>query len=151
MIACLEVWFVGGELLKVVSDPTWLSSKSGGARWDTIGFNDAAWAKVSAVGRYGGPPWGRIDQLTDNVYGPQSAGIPGVVRVTYVPQNESVMLRNLGTPSAYAATYFDPVTGAKTSAPSIAADASGSWTCPPPPGNDHDWVLILERTSKLDN
>jgi hypothetical protein len=41
------------------------------------------------------------------------------------------------------ASYFDPVSGAKTKIGPIILEG-GSWTCPPPAGCDHDWVLIVE-------
>jgi hypothetical protein len=85
-----------------------------------------------------------MDQPSDDAFGPQSAGVPGGVRIIYVPQNEAIAVRNLGAKAAYAATYFDPVSGAKTALPAVQADVAGSWTCPPPIGQDHDWVLILE-------
>ena len=144
LIACLEIRFAGGDLLKLVSDAMWLSSKTEGAGWDSVAFDDAAWNKALAVGSYGDPPWGRIDSPKDDAFEPQSTGIPNSVRVTYVPNGEPIVVRGLGTPTGFAAIYFDPVSGAKTAAPAIQADAAGSWNCPPPAGIDHDWVLILE-------
>ncbi len=76
---------------------------------------------------------------------PQSTGIPGVVRVIYVPLARPILVRELAIHAAYQATYFDPVTGAKTDAGVIHPDETGSWTCQPPSGQDHDWVLILEE------
>ena len=47
------------------------------------------------VAKYGEGPWGRIDPVqNDDVFGPQSTGIPGVVRITYVPEL-SLGLRDL--------------------------------------------------------
>jgi hypothetical protein len=83
----------------------------------------------------------------DDLFGPQSAGIPGVVRIIYVPQPQPVVVRNLVGRAAYAPAYFDPVSGAKAPLPPVEADDAGSWTCPAPPGQDHDWVLILEAPS----
>ena len=87
----------------------------------------------------------RLDEAKDESYGPQAAGIPGVVRVIYVPQSEAVEVRYLVAQAAYAATGFDPVSGDKTPLGTIHADAAGRWTCAPPAGKDHDWVLILEE------
>ena len=84
----------------------------------------------------------------DEAFGPQSAGIPGVVLLIYVPESEPIMVRQLGKGGAYAATYFDPVSGAKTAVAAVQADDAGSWKCPPPAGHDHDWVLILEAKTK---
>jgi hypothetical protein len=96
------------------------------------------------------PEWASFaDKSTneDSVFGPQSAGIPGVVRIVYVPEHRAVMVRELGAYAAYVATYFDPVSGAKTPMAPIQADGAGLWTCPPPNGQGHDWVLVLEETS----
>src|ERR1019366_1555166 len=32
----------------------------------------------------------------------------------------------------------------KTAVPAVHSDAAGLWTCPPPVGISHDWVLMLE-------
>jgi len=80
----------------------------------------------------------------DEVFGPQSAGISDVVRIIYVPESEPIVVRQLDRSGAYAATYFDPVSGTKTALPAVNADDNGAWTCPPPAGQDHDWILILE-------
>lgn len=83
----------------------------------------------------------------DEIHGPQSAGIPGVVRIIYVPEPRAIVVRDLGNRAAYAPTYFDPVSGAKMPMASIQADDAGLWTCPAPTGHDHDWVLILEAAT----
>ena len=67
-----------------------------------------------AVGRYGDAPWGQIGPPTDESYGPQATGIPGVVRVIYVPESQPIVVRNLDPHTAYSATYFDPVSGVLT-------------------------------------
>jgi hypothetical protein len=100
------------------------------------------------VGRYGDGPWGQIGEANDETYGPQATGIPGVVRVIYVPQSEAVEVRHLVAQAAYTATCFDPVSGDKTSLGTIRADAAGRWLCPAPAGKDHDWVLILQDTGE---
>jgi len=145
LIACLEIQFADGGALKLVSDATWRSSKSEVAGWDRAIFEDETWAKATAIGGYGAAPWGQIDgSNNDEVFGPQCAGIAGVVRVIYVPESEPIVVRNLSAGAAYAATYFDPVSGAKTTPAPVRVGAAGLWTCPPPIGHNHDWVLILE-------
>jgi hypothetical protein len=84
----------------------------------------------------------------DPLYGPQSTGIPGAVRITYVPENRPIISRGLRAHVNYSASYFDPVTGAKTKIGPIRADEMGSWICPPPTGCNHDWVLVLEDDPK---
>ena len=77
---------------------------------------------------------------------PQAAGIPGLVRIIYVPENQVVEVRGLGSQAKYAAAYFDPVTGEKASLGIVQADNRGMWKCRPPLGQDHDWVLVLENS-----
>lgn len=89
------------------------------------------------------PEWARCAGK-DGAFAPQSTGLPGGMRIIYVPENDPVEMSHLGTLGAYVATCFDPVTGAKTPPVLIHADKGGSWKCPPPAGQDHDWVLILE-------
>jgi hypothetical protein len=147
LIVCLEARFAENErVVKLVSDDTWRSARDEADGWDSLGFDDSGWAKAMVVGRYGDGPWGQIGEANDETYGPQATGIPGVVRVIYVPQSEAVEVRYLVAQAAYTATCFDPVSGDKTSLGTIRADAAGRWLCPPPAGRDHDWVLILEGT-----
>ncbi|MEO6034221.1 MAG: putative collagen-binding domain-containing protein, partial [Verrucomicrobiota bacterium] len=114
--------------------------------WEGASFDTSHWEKALAIGNYGDGPWGAIGAGdNDGVYGPQSTGIHGGVRLIYAPVNEAITIRGLEGNMAYAARYFDPVSGkTTTSKASVKADASGSWTCPPPEGNNHDWVLVLE-------
>jgi hypothetical protein len=77
--------------------------------------------------------------------GPQSCGIPGSVRLTYVPEVQPIICHELKAQTTYSATYFDPVTGTKKAIGPIESDATGSWTCPPPADCTHDWVLIIEE------
>jgi hypothetical protein len=88
------------------------------------------------------PEWTAFNS-NDNLNGPQSAGIPGV-RLIYAPRAEPVELRELGGRAAFAARWFDPVTGVTTPLEDIRGDEKGRCICPPPAGLNHDWVLILE-------
>jgi Protein of unknown function (DUF4038)/Domain of unknown function (DUF5060) len=145
LIVHLEIRFADGELLAVNSDETWHSMKSEVAGWDEVNFDDALCEKAKVVGKYGDSPWGRLDPLNnDDVFGPQSAGVPGVVRVMYVPDAEAIVVKNLGNEAAYIPLYFDPVSGERSKAAMVEADESGSWICRPPSGVNHDWVLVLE-------
>ncbi len=75
---------------------------------------------------------------------PQATGIPDMVRIIWVPRNEPILVRNLNPRVAWAAAYFDPVTGGRKKLGEIRADPMGVWNCDPPPNNEHDWVLALE-------
>ena len=93
------------------------------------------------------PEWAALARQpsSDPASEPQAAGIPGRVRVIYVPENQAIEVRGLGSQAKCAATYFDPVTGQKTSLGEVRADNRGVWVCPPPPGEDHDWVVVVEN------
>jgi hypothetical protein len=146
LLAILEIRFADGELLKLASEATWRWNKLEVAGWDTAGFDDGNWAQGLVIGLYGDGPWGLIGGGPEDASsGPQALGIPETVRIIYVPQSEPILLRHLGTQAAWRAEYFDPVTGEKKSQGTIHADPAGSWICPPPAANDHDWVLILEH------
>ncbi len=152
LIASLEVRFADGESLKLASDASWRWSTNSAGGWDTVAFNDATWANGLVIGRHGDGPWGEIGNGPDNEsYGPQAAGIPGVVRVIYVPQSEPIVVRNLLAQAPYSAQYFDPVSGERNPLGPVHADAAGSWTCMPPAAHDHDWVLILESPISVSN
>jgi hypothetical protein len=145
LIAALEILFTNGETMTLTSDNTWRSAKGGAPAWDTIAFEDFSWANALVIGKHGDGPWGKIDR-SDNgeIFGPQSTGITGMVRVIYVPESQTISARVLRPDQTYSAKTFDPVTGETASLGRIQADSSGAWQCPPPAAHDHDWVLILE-------
>jgi hypothetical protein len=146
LIARMEIRLSENETVRFVTDSSWRCAKSSAPGWNKLSFNDETWASAMTVADYGGGPWGKIETPNDsNVYGPQSAGIPDVVRIIYVPHHDSIVVLNLGRKEEYAAFYFDPVNGGRTKvSAAVEADDEGSWTCPPPGGLDHDWVLIIE-------
>jgi hypothetical protein len=135
LIAALEINFADGGVLRVNSDAGWLCAKTEVSE---------AWTNAIIAARYGEGPWGDIDGQDGGLNGPQSAGIAGGVRLIYVPRAEPVEVRNLGPRASFAARWFDPVTGATAHLGEIRSDENGCWTCPPPAGLSHDWVLILE-------
>jgi transposase len=134
LIAVLEIKFAGG-VVHIDSDATWQCAKIETAE---------VWTNAMIAARYGQGPWGEIDGPSDSLNGPQSTSIPGVVRLIYAPRAEPVEVLNLDWRAAYAARWFDPVTGVTTLLGEIRCDDKGRWTCPPPAGLDHDWVLLLE-------
>ncbi|MEO7298078.1 MAG: DUF4038 domain-containing protein, partial [Verrucomicrobiota bacterium] len=154
LIEHLEIHFADGEILKLISDGDWRSAKSEISGWNKKDFDDSAWDKALVIGKYGDGPWGPIDPLDNNsdVYGPQSTGIPGVVRLIYVPENDPIIVHHLGRNAAYSASFFDPVTGDKIAPTKAKADKNGQLTFSPPAfrlaGQPHDWVLILEPADK---
>jgi hypothetical protein len=141
LIAGLEIQLADGQLVQVASDSEWSCANSD---------QPDAWTNAIIAAQYGGGPWGDLEAGTDDATGPQSSGIPGVVRVIYVPRAAPVELFHLGARSAYLARWFDPVTGLTSPLGEIRGDENGRWRCEPPAGLEHDWVLILELKRDLD-
>ena len=108
------------------------------------GYDDTAWPAAVVVGELGDQPWGPITPPDLNLAGPQTAGIAGKVRVTYVPYHEPIVVSALKPNAKYAATIFDPVTGRTGKKISVRADRSGQRRFDPPAGHMHDWVLVVE-------
>ena len=75
---------------------------------------------------------------------PYAAGVPGVVRIVYMPRALPVVVRKLEPDTHYIASSFDPITGQRDEIGPARPDADGSWTAAPPAGTDGDWVLLLE-------
>jgi hypothetical protein len=144
LLACLEIRYAGGRVQRIVTDGSWKTwgSKIGG--WESRAFDDTAWPVAIVVGQLGDQPWGPINSPDLSLHGPQSAGIPGKLRITYVPYAEPIVMRGLGANTAWRATCFDPPTGKEKKLGRIIAGTDGTGSCPPPAGSDHDWILILE-------
>jgi hypothetical protein len=148
LIASMEIQFADGQILKLSSDPGWLCAKSATAGWDGPSFDDSTWVHALAIGKHGDGPWGKVDQSDrDEAFQPQSAGTDKL-RISYVPEAQTIAARNLVAGKSYSAKSFDPVTGKMSSLGEIHADSKGAYLCSPPAGLDHDWVLILEQSSQ---
>jgi len=91
------------------------------------------------------PEWASFtNQAPEALEVPQATGIPGLVRIIWVPRSEPIIVRHLDQEAGWTAAYFDPVNGTRKRLGEARADQSGIWRCDSPAGNDHDWVLILE-------
>lgn len=79
---------------------------------------------------------------------PYAAGIPGVVRVIYIPPRiyrwTGPCVKQLEPEMSYHAFYFSPVDGTEYDLGAVTADKDNSWQSPIVPFA-HDWVLVLER------
>ncbi len=144
MFACLEIRYADGRVQRITTDGTWKAwgSKLGG--WDARAYDDTPWPAAVVIAKVGDQPWGDLGSPDLSLQGPQSAGISGQVRVTYVPHAEPVVVRDLGAKATWRVTRFDPASGKEKKLGRITAAADGSWACPPPAGSDHDWILIFE-------
>jgi hypothetical protein len=80
---------------------------------------------------------------------PYAAGIPGEVRVIYIPAEASwvawrgaMLVKGLEEGATYRAFYFDPTNGAEHALGSVAG--GDDYGVPKPPVFQ-DWVLVLEN------
>jgi hypothetical protein len=128
----------------------------GDVPWDVAehlpGSQHIAYSKALLM-RY---PWWRFEPHSDwtdphwskeNYLLPYAAGVPGEVRVIFIPPAwDPPKVINLENGAAYRAFYFDPKSGKKHDAVDVAADSAGSWTAPITP-TFADWILVLEKKS----
>jgi hypothetical protein len=81
------------------------------------------------------------------LYGPFATGIPGKVRIVYVPQPQAVKMQQLEAGAKYRASVFDPTTGETTDLGVVAAGQQSRPTVSKPERiESDDWVVVLERT-----
>ena len=104
-------------------------------------FESLAWTKL--VPMHDSIAWAD-GAAGDPLAGPQACGIDDKLRVAYMLEPRAIKLSHLKSAALYRVTLFDPVTGERTTARSLTADAQGQARCTPPK-HDHDWVLLLER------
>ncbi len=93
--------------------------------------------------------WVEPHQTAERRMLPYAAGIPGRVRVIYIPAEASwiawrgqMAVKSLEPGLTYRACYFDPTSGAEHALGSV---AGGSDYVVPKPPVFQDWVLVLER------
>ena len=75
---------------------------------------------------------------------PYAAGVPGSVRIVYIPKPWPVAIKKLENGTQYTASHFDPITGKSNDLGAVSVEAEGTWNQPPPPHVEEDWVLVLE-------
>lgn len=82
---------------------------------------------------------------------PYAAGVPGSIRIIYLPRPLAVTIHKMESDKRYTASYFDPISGERTEIGPAHPNDRGDWSLPPPRshaqhGNEKvkDWVLLLE-------
>lgn len=89
------------------------------------------------------PEW--IDPPTEikDAYSIYAAGIPGKVRLIYVPSLwDPPKLTGFEPGTTYTASYYDPTNGKDIPIGPVEPDAAGAWK-PPYSPSVHDWVVVL--------
>jgi hypothetical protein len=89
--------------------------------------------------------WAEESKASDPYLIPYSAGIPGDLRIVYVPEARPIKLRDLRIDRRFAARATDAASGQETVIGPAKPDGDGSWTVAPPPSTKGDWILILTR------
>ena len=95
------------------------------------------------------PEWIEPHQTPENRQLSYAAGIPGKVRLIYMPvgavriDNNQPVLKNLESGVTYRASYFDPKTGDTYDLGTVTGNAQGEFQIPKPLILQ-DWVMILE-------
>ncbi|HEY3391398.1 MAG TPA: DUF4038 domain-containing protein, partial [Lacipirellulaceae bacterium] len=77
---------------------------------------------------------------------PYAAGVPGSVRVIYLPKPWPVTVNKLEQSERYTARFFNPTNGGSRDIGPVQPGVDGSWTSAPPTNVPADWVLILEAS-----
>lgn len=146
LLATLSLELADGQSLTVVSDESWRSAEAPGENWTQAELDDADWQSVRRLGPHGSEPWGFVSPR-GRLATPKSAGIPGRLRITYLPTAEPAEATELPAGVVYQASYVDPKTGETSDAGVATGDDDGRWPIPAPPRKGQDWVLVLERSS----
>ena len=96
--------------------------------------------------------WAQWSKHTgDRFLVPYAAGIPGSVRIIYVPTPDAIVVNQLDRNARYSARQFDPVSGKTDDLGFAEPDKAGTWPAAPPRGWNHDWVLILDTGTTRPN
>lgn len=129
----------------VNSDTSWKCSKDAPDTWQSASFNDSEWEAAHDVAHYGSKPWGTVRLELDEMIVPYVAGVPGQVRIIYLPLVREVVVKGIEPGAGYQASYFDPISGKRTRLGSVRPNDVGAWSPPAPPYVGQDWILILEK------
>ena len=97
------------------------------------------------------PEWVEPHQTPENRISCYAAGIPGRIRVVYIPveplhfmPSRQVMMKGLEPGLTYRAYYYSPKTGEEQDLGTVTGDEQGDYLLPQPP-IFQDWVVALER------
>jgi len=96
------------------------------------------------------PEWVEPRWSEKNYFQPYAAGVPGEVRIIYIPLPDWRGLLKIKEDEKevdYRAFYFDPRTGKEHIVGKVVPDERGEWK-PPKPPIIQDWVLVIEKSEK---
>lgn len=142
LVCSLRVDAGQGKTMNVASDATWLASKEPAEGWNATDFDDREWKAAKDLGAFGRQPWGEIKASPS--YGPFAAGIPGKVRVVYVPSPRAVRLIGMEMDGRYRLEVFDPADGSRRELGPAKVGTDGTLRVEKSGGATNDWVVIVE-------
>lgn len=91
------------------------------------------------------PEWVEPHWSKDDYQQPYAAGIPGELRVIFIPPAwNPPKVVSLDPTVAYGAFFFDPASGKQHDVGDVRADSTGSWAVPITP-TFADWILVLKK------
>ena len=94
------------------------------------------------------PEWLERHGSPEDLKQPFAAGIPGEVRVVYIPKAWApVTIQGIEAGAQYEAYYFNVVNGDEVRLGPALADPAGNWTAPNAPIGQ-DWALVLHAAPK---
>lgn len=100
------------------------------------------------------PEWVEPHQNAENRLGPYAAGIPGQIRIVFIPVETAQIIRtaqpvlqSLEPGSIYRGFYWDPSTAQEFDCGIVAADDEGKYQLQLPPIL-RDWVFVLEAATR---
>jgi hypothetical protein len=91
------------------------------------------------------PEWVEPHWTAENYLLPFAAGIPGQLRVLFVPTRwDQPKVKGIESGVDYRAFFFNPATGKETEIGRVTADTNGDWQIPTAPIYQ-DWVVVIEK------
>jgi hypothetical protein len=93
------------------------------------------------------PEWVEPHWSEDNYFRPYAAGVPGKVRIIFLPSYPppTLAVKAIEPNSNYRAFYFNPTNGEEVELGEVKSDSNGDWRPPRRPSIYQDWLLVLER------
>ena len=98
-----------------------------------------AWWRFEPHQEWVDPNWS-----PQNIFRPFAAGIPGELRIIYIPDGSAPVVRNLEHGVRYQAFFWNPVNGKEHKIGPVSGDPERKWTAPSSPVFQ-DWVLVLQK------
>jgi len=107
------------------------------------------------------PEWAEPHWSKGDYYQPYMAGVPGKVRIAYLPEKcfgslfphqpelakgPSLRIKGIEKEATYRAFYFDPRSGEEYDIGAVVPNQQGEWQPPKAPPIIQDWVLVMEAT-----